>query len=118
MALGAADMATVTADVYQPPAAAGGRVGSPVLFLSGRTVTPLQPLQPDDQLYTIDSKRRRRQAFMFATDASDWATVQTIEAGMELHIGSDVHQIRHVDHWDYGDHRYVRLVLELSVVAA
>jgi hypothetical protein len=118
------ERATLACSIYAPPAPSSGVVGAQALFLSGRTCTPLWPVQPPDQVTDLESFRDRLQTFIFAANAADWATLQTVNEGMTLRQGSNTYIIRHVEKWTQPfdeflkRHSYLRLMVEKVKVDA
>jgi len=121
------ERATVACSILGQPAVNGITqvVGAPVTVLSGRTITPIQPLEPE-QVAPLDSYRELGAGYIFATDSTDWATLQTVDEGMIVNLTTSGQQwiIRGVQRWErpFADfqqrHKYLLLTLERVKVTA
>lgn len=118
----AADRATIDCVIYQSPAVSGGKVGVQTLLLSGRKITPFYPLSDPAQVAMFDSYRDVKQAMIFASSDSDWASLQGVSEGMTLLVNSQKWVIRRCDQYQRdtlsnGTHDFLHLFVERAKVA-
>lgn len=97
--------AVVVASTKRPPVVAGGKRGTPATYLTGLSITPLDPVDPElRQRLALDTPHELRQSF--ATGSPD------ILEGDLLVVGSIEYPIRSVAQWAWRGSTYVHMVVE------
>lgn len=98
--------ATETASTKRSPAAVGGKIGAPVTYLTGLSVVPLMPVNPETVLSLgLNSPREAKQTFI--------DTIVDVVEGDVLVVDSTEYTVRSVAEWNGGtDQSFVHLVVE------
>lgn len=102
-------LATVSASTKRAPAISGGKRGTPTTNLTGLSVTPLDPVDPElRERLALETSHELLQTFV--EDATN-ATIDIAEGDL-LTVGGTDYPIRSVAEWTYSDGVYYHLILE------
>jgi hypothetical protein len=99
-------MAVERCDIKRSPVTAGGRIGTPVAYLSDLPCTPIDP---------VDAEVRQRPLFQAINEIVQTfiSTDETITEGMLLVNRGVTYTIRAVEDWThFRNETYLRLIME------
>lgn len=98
--------ASETASTKRSPAAVEGKIGAPVEYLTGLSIVPLMPVNPETVLSLgLSSPREAKQTFI--------DTIVDVAEGDVLVVDGAEYAVRSVAEWNGGtDQSFVHLVVE------